>query len=115
MLRLTAEYADIWDGWVAFGRSHADVVPAMRERIDAACRAQRRDPATLARSMTLQVALSGHRVPGSEPLSGSPADLAASLRAIAAEGIGQVQVFLAPTTPATVDAFGAVLEILDDQ
>src|SRR5687768_11445158 len=45
MLRLTAQHADIWNGWVVFGRSHPDVVPAMREQIDTACRLQARDPA----------------------------------------------------------------------
>src|SRR3712207_8541757 len=33
-LRLTAHYADVWDGWVVFHRSHADVVPALRERVE---------------------------------------------------------------------------------
>jgi alkanesulfonate monooxygenase SsuD/methylene tetrahydromethanopterin reductase-like flavin-dependent oxidoreductase (luciferase family) len=113
MLRLTAEYADCWDGWVVFHRSHADVVPALRERVDAACRAQGRDPATLARSLSIQVALPGQAFPGTDPLTGSPEELAAALRAIAAEGIGSVQVFLAPTTPATLDGFAAVLDLLD--
>jgi alkanesulfonate monooxygenase SsuD/methylene tetrahydromethanopterin reductase-like flavin-dependent oxidoreductase (luciferase family) len=113
MLRLTAQYADCWDGWVAFHRSRADVVPALRERVDAACRAQGRDPATLARSLSIQVALPGQGFPGSDPLTGSPEEVAAELRALAAEGISAVDVFLAPTTPATLDGFAAVLELLD--
>jgi alkanesulfonate monooxygenase SsuD/methylene tetrahydromethanopterin reductase-like flavin-dependent oxidoreductase (luciferase family) len=113
MLRLTAQHADIWNGWVVFDRSHPDVVPAMRERIDAACRLHGRDPDTLTRSLTIQVALPGEHFPATQPLTGSAEDLAASLRALAAEGIDHVQIFLAPTTPATVESFGSVLELLD--
>jgi hypothetical protein len=46
-------------------------------------------------------------------MTGSPEEMAASLRALAAEGIDHVQLSLRPATPATVDGFGAVLEILD--
>jgi alkanesulfonate monooxygenase SsuD/methylene tetrahydromethanopterin reductase-like flavin-dependent oxidoreductase (luciferase family) len=113
MLRLTAQHADIWNGWVVFGRSHPDVVPAMREQIDTTCRLQGRDPATLARSLTVQIALLGEHFPASDPLTGSPEELAASLRALATEGIDRVQVFLVPTTPATVERFGVVLDLLD--
>ena len=113
MLRLVAQHADIWNGWVAYERNHADVVPPMRERVDAACHVHGRDPATLERSLTIQVAQPGQQVPGSDPMTGSPEELAASLRALAAEGISHVQIFLMPTTPATVDGFGAVLELLD--
>jgi alkanesulfonate monooxygenase SsuD/methylene tetrahydromethanopterin reductase-like flavin-dependent oxidoreductase (luciferase family) len=113
MLRLTAQHADCWDGWVVFHRSRADVVPALRERVDAACHAYDRDPGSLARSITIQIALPGEAFPGSDPLTGSPEELATELRALATEGIDAVQVLLAPTTPATVDGFAAVLELLD--
>jgi alkanesulfonate monooxygenase SsuD/methylene tetrahydromethanopterin reductase-like flavin-dependent oxidoreductase (luciferase family) len=113
MLRLTARHADVWNGWIAFGSNHPDVVPPMRERIDAACRAEGRDPASLERSLAVQIAFFGRRVPGSEPITGSPEEVAASLRALAAEGIGHVQVILAPTTSETVAGFRAVLDLLD--
>jgi alkanesulfonate monooxygenase SsuD/methylene tetrahydromethanopterin reductase-like flavin-dependent oxidoreductase (luciferase family) len=113
MLRLTVQNADIWNGWVAYERSHADVVPPMRERVDAACCLHGRDPATLERSLAIQVAQPGHQIPGSDPMTGSPEELAAALRAVAAEGIGHVQIFLMPTTPASVEGFGATLELLD--
>jgi alkanesulfonate monooxygenase SsuD/methylene tetrahydromethanopterin reductase-like flavin-dependent oxidoreductase (luciferase family) len=113
MLRLTAQYADVWGGWVNYGRNRADVVAPMRERIDAACRLHGRNPATLARSLSVQVASAGRYVSGSEPLTGSPEELATSLRAFAAEGIDHLQVTLEPTTPGTVEGFAAVLELLD--
>ena len=46
-------------------------------------------------------------------MTGPPEEMAAALRALAAEGIGHVQLSLRPTTPSTVEAFGAVLEHLD--
>jgi alkanesulfonate monooxygenase SsuD/methylene tetrahydromethanopterin reductase-like flavin-dependent oxidoreductase (luciferase family) len=113
MLRLVAQYADIWNGWVAYARNHRDVVPPMRERVDAACHLDGRDPATLNRSLTIQIAQPGHQVPGSDPMTGSPEELAALLQGLADEGISHVQIFLMPTTPATVDAFGEVLALLD--
>ncbi len=113
MLRLTAQHADIWNGWVSFGRSRADVVPPMRERIDEACRAEGRDPATLERSLAIQIAAPGRRIPGSEPITGSPEEVASALRALAAEGIGHVQITLVPTTLEMVAGFGAVLDLLD--
>lgn len=114
LLRLTAQHADIWNGWLAYDRSDADVVPPLRDRVDAACVQYGRDPATLARSVTIQVAQPGQQVLESDPMTGSPEELAASLRALADAGISHVQIFMMPTTPATVEEFGAVLELLDE-
>lgn len=113
MLRLVSQYADIWNGWVAYDRNDADVVPPLRERVDQACLQHGRDPATLERSLTIQVAQPGQEVPGSDPITGSPEAVAAALQALADQGMSHVQVFLMPTTPATVEDFGAVFEHLD--
>ena len=113
MLRLVTQYADIWNGWIAYDRNHADVVPPLRERVDQACRQHGRDPATLERSLTIQVAQPGQEVPGSDPITGSPEEVAAALRALADEGIRHVQIFLMPTTPTTLEGFGEILARLD--
>jgi alkanesulfonate monooxygenase SsuD/methylene tetrahydromethanopterin reductase-like flavin-dependent oxidoreductase (luciferase family) len=63
--------------------------------------------------LSIQILLPGPGYLGNDPLSGSPEELAAELRALAAEGIGAVEVYLAPTTPASLDGFAVVLEILD--
>jgi hypothetical protein len=47
------------------------------------------------------------------PLTGSPADIAAGLRAHAAARLSHVQVWLEPNTPAGIEAFARVLEELD--
>src|SRR5690606_32005436 len=115
MLRLVAQYADIWNGWVAFGRSQPDIVPALREAIDAACRAVGRDPATLARSLAVQVDYLGREEypEGLAPLTGSSEELATAFRAFAAEGISHLQVVLRPTTVETIERLSEVLPLLD--
>jgi alkanesulfonate monooxygenase SsuD/methylene tetrahydromethanopterin reductase-like flavin-dependent oxidoreductase (luciferase family) len=47
-----------------------------------------------------------------KPLSGSPGQIAAELRAYAREGIAHIQMCVDPTTPETIEAFAPVLEIL---
>lgn len=120
MPRLAARYADLWNGWIAFGRSRPDEVPPLREQIDAACLAVGRDPATLPRTVTITVAPSGRRgLPpmgafvGTVPLTGSPEALAETLRAFAREGISHIQVALHPNSLAGIEAFAPVLELLD--
>jgi alkanesulfonate monooxygenase SsuD/methylene tetrahydromethanopterin reductase-like flavin-dependent oxidoreductase (luciferase family) len=115
MLRLVAEHADIWNGWIAYGRSNADVIPPLRERVDTACRMHGRDPATLIRSLAIQVAQPGKEVPGSNPMRGTPEEVAAALRKIALQRITHVQIFLMPTTLATVTDFAKVLELVDQE
>jgi alkanesulfonate monooxygenase SsuD/methylene tetrahydromethanopterin reductase-like flavin-dependent oxidoreductase (luciferase family) len=114
MLRLTAQYADLWNGWLTYGRSHPDAVPPLRAAVDAACAAVGRDPATLGRTVAVRAMLLGRAAfPGEEPLSGTPAELAAALRAFASEGIAHVQVWPIPNTLDGVEAFAPVLELLD--
>jgi alkanesulfonate monooxygenase SsuD/methylene tetrahydromethanopterin reductase-like flavin-dependent oxidoreductase (luciferase family) len=122
MLRLTALYADYWNTW---GVNHVDRLVPVREAVDAACLKVGRDPATLARTVSVVIDL-----PGSEggptagwvrrfrsffapPVTGSSENLAALLRALAREGIGHVQVWLEPSTVAGIEAFAPVLERLD--
>ena len=113
MLSLTARYADGWNGWLAYGRSQPDVIPPLRAKVDAACHAVGRDPATLSRSVGARVAVLGRTVPGAEPLTGSTKEIAAGLRAFADEGITHLQVALAPSSLEGIAAFAPVLEVLD--
>lgn len=112
MLRLTARYADLWNGWIT-RRSHPDMLPPLRDAIDAACEAHGRDPATLGRTLTLSAAVLGRPTPGMEPVTGSPEEMADQLRAFAAAGISHVQLWLTPTSRTGVEAFAPVLELLD--
>jgi alkanesulfonate monooxygenase SsuD/methylene tetrahydromethanopterin reductase-like flavin-dependent oxidoreductase (luciferase family) len=115
MLRLTARYADAWNAFFWWTGNRAEGVPKVRAEVDAACRAEGRDPATLERSVCVLVQLPGAvGTPFAEPpLRGSPTELAAALRAYAGAGIAHVQLRLDPNTAAGVEALGPVLELLD--
>ncbi len=121
MLGLTARYADLWNGWVAFGTSRPSEVPPLRGAVDAACREVGRDPATLGRTMTVLVDFVGtpdlparliRPDSAPEPIVGSPAEIAATLRAFAAGGISHIQVMLQPNTLEGVERFAPVIEEL---
>ncbi|RIK38755.1 MAG: hypothetical protein DCC58_16270 [Chloroflexi bacterium] len=119
MLGLTARYADQWNGYFSHtGNSAAGLAP-LREKVDAACRAIGRDPATLARTATALVSLTGKPVHGGTELwnrnllTGSTEEIAAALRAYADEGISHLQVWLEPNTLEGLELFAPVVELLD--
>jgi len=81
----------------------------------------RRRPATLRRSALVTVDLSSPSLPGQawgdvlfgeRAYRGAPEDLAGILRAYAAAGFGEVQVWLNPCSIAGMEAFAPVLELL---
>ena len=116
MLALAATYADIWNAWLAWEDNTPQAIGRLREAVDEACRAAGRHPATLARSVSVQVDFPDalpNRDPAARPLSGPPDVLAAALRAFASEGINHVQVVLNPNTLASLERFAPTLEILD--
>ena len=121
MLELTARYAELWNGWFTWGSSWPDAVPPVREKVDAACNAIGRDPATLGRTAAILAVVPG--VPakivstapdgGGRPLQGTPEEMAAALKGFADEGLSHLQVICAPNTAAGIAAFAPVLEALD--
>jgi alkanesulfonate monooxygenase SsuD/methylene tetrahydromethanopterin reductase-like flavin-dependent oxidoreductase (luciferase family) len=119
MLGFIARYADLWNGWLAFGESTPAAVLPVRDALDAACRAIGRDPATLRRTVAVGVVLPGNRLTfgswevTSGALTGAPEEIAAALSGFATEGIDHVQVALAPCTLAGVERFAPILELLD--
>lgn len=119
MLTIAARHADYWNGWLSMGRSDAGGVGPLREAVDAACAREGRDPATLVRTLGLAVdqrPASARPAEGGtarQALTGSPAELAGALRAVAAEGIVHVQLTLHLEGTAGVEAFAPVLEHLD--
>jgi probable F420-dependent oxidoreductase len=121
MLRITARYADWWNGgWP----SYADRVPPLLASLDEACAEVGRDPATIVRTAGVMADIPGvcphrgqdwvtrlrARVP---PLTGAPEDMAAELRALAGAGVQHVQVWLDPLSVGGIEAFAPVLEALD--
>ncbi len=120
MLHLTARYADAWNAEWA---NDLNTLRSLSAEVDAACEAEGRGPATLTRTASMMVELPDHGRSGdhwmadifaaSQPAAGSAAELAALLRAFAADGISHVQVWLDPNTEAGLEAFAPVLELLD--
>ncbi len=119
MLRLVAEHADLWNGWLMFGRSHPDTVPPLREAVDAACVTAGRDPATLGRTVGVAVDQRPRRERNPpaqsqpEPLTGSPEEIAEGLRAFARGGVSHVQLIPSLQGIEGVEALAPVLELLD--
>ncbi len=120
MLKLTAQYADVWNTYFTrHVNDPAGIVP-LRDLVDTACIEVGRDPATLERTCAVLVGFDGHfagassaNPSGTPPLTGSPEEIAATLRGFAAEGICHVQVWLEPNNLAGIESFAPVLELLD--
>jgi probable F420-dependent oxidoreductase len=118
MLRLTARYADAWNAYFVHTKNRAEGVAPLRERIDAACLAVGRDPATLQRTATVFVQMSGATARplaphwDFAPVTGSPDEIAAELRRYADEGISHLQLWLEPNTIESIEAFAPVLAAL---
>ncbi len=118
MLRLTAQHAEMWNAWfVGASNRPQEVVPPLREAVDAACADVGRDPATLIRTAGVMVHPYPTQPPplplGCDPIWGEPEEIADKLLAFGAEGITHLQVVLAPATPSSLEAFVPVLEALD--
>lgn len=115
MLSLLARYGDAWNiWWTNTGNAAAGVTP-YAALVDDACRAVGRDPGEIMKTATTLVAVGPERPApaGVTPLAGTPAEIAAGLRAYADVGVTHVQVRLQPNVPASWERFGAVLEELD--
>jgi probable F420-dependent oxidoreductase len=119
MLSIALPHVDAWNSWFRDTGNRPAGVPALRERVDAACRAVGRDPAEIERTVAVLVQLSGgtgrvHGEKGVEPVpvQGSPEEIAEVLRAFAREGIAEVQLVVDPITASSIEALAPVLENL---
>jgi probable F420-dependent oxidoreductase len=120
MMRQAAAHADAWNAWISWYGNRPEGLAEFREQLDAACASVGRDPATLARTVAVQVQMGegdvARRGGPEEPavaLHGSPRQLADALRAFAAEGISHVQLVVEPITVDSIERLGAVLDALD--
>ncbi len=114
MLRLTAQYADSWNvDWLGPPERLAE----HQGRIAGACEAVGRDPATLAITGSLTIALpelgslpKWLNEPG-QALTGSVADLAKGLRRYAELGVTEVMCACYPHTPAAIARLGEAVQL----
>jgi alkanesulfonate monooxygenase SsuD/methylene tetrahydromethanopterin reductase-like flavin-dependent oxidoreductase (luciferase family) len=121
MLRLTLPHVPIWNGWLCDRSSYPDAYLPMGEEVDAACRDVGRDPATVERTISISIDPSGRRefpehwylqddLSAALPLTGSPQEIAAGIRAFGAQGVSHLQIYPIPPTLATIEALVPVLE-----
>lgn len=114
MLKLTAQHADAWNGWLVRSGNSMDAYLAVKAEVDAACEAVGRDPKTLERTVTVNVDPRPGSVskPGG-PICGTPDEIAAQLAAYAAEGVTHLQLASRAVTPAEMEPFADILAALD--
>lgn len=113
MLRLVARYADAWNtAW------HVDpaVVKQRHEELQQVCAEVGRDPATIELTVGTEVRLQpGGGSSPQQAISGSAEEIARQLHAFAGVGAHHLIVELEPLTPATIEQFGRVVELLHQQ
>ncbi len=115
MQRLVAQYADIWNGWLAYTDASPESAAAQLAIIDRACQEHGRDPATLVATTAVRGAMPGSGyVPRADerPLSGPPGEMAETLAGHGRLGISEVEVALTMGGVRGVDAFGKVIQEL---
>jgi alkanesulfonate monooxygenase SsuD/methylene tetrahydromethanopterin reductase-like flavin-dependent oxidoreductase (luciferase family) len=121
MLQIAAPHINAWNAWYDATGNRPAGVARLREIVDAAARVAGRDPAEIERTVAVLVQMPDGtgRFAGSDtasriPALAGPAEVMAdALRAYARAGIGAVQLVLDPITRASIETFGAVLELLD--
>ncbi len=97
MVKSLARYADAWNT----GGGSVDDLKAKMGRVDAACAAIGRDPATVIRTVGVTI---------SDVSSGGTDEAVASLRELGDLGFHHVMVRVEPSTPETIAAFAPVVE-----
>ena len=108
MLGLVARYADIWNGWI-WATSARDVAP-VRDAVDAACVEHGRQPASLARSIVVVVALEGPMTRMEGVVTGTDEEIAETLASFRREGIDEILLRLFPNDHSTTERFGRILD-----
>ncbi|MFN8593855.1 MAG: LLM class flavin-dependent oxidoreductase [Thermomicrobiales bacterium] len=119
LMQLSARYADAWN---ADRQNDVAAVETANARLDAACEAEGRNPDTLARVIGIQVDLLHESrqamqprqfVMAPWPLTGTPEELAAQIRAYTDARVSHMMVWIDPVSESGIEAFAPVLEILD--
>ena len=113
MLRLVAQYADQWNCMLPFADSRVANYVAAWQQVSAACEKHDRDPATLARNVTVGVCLNdNYPLPGALPLRGSRQQLIDAFLAYREQGVETLSMVVEPCTEASLEVLAPVLEAL---
>ena len=110
MLRLLARYADAWNsGW------HNDASSVMEKlrRLDAACEAEGRDPATVVRTAGINIAMDGYTGSRPEPVEGDIDAKAKVMDDFRKLDFKHVVCGIDPCTVDSVKAFAPIIDTFD--
>lgn len=121
MLGITLPHVAAWNAWFTWFGNDVEGYRPLHARVDDACRAAGRDPATLERSVALFVAFPGAQgrqlgdltKPDVTAIPGAADTLAPVLRDFAAAGVDHVQLVLDPITIESVAALEETVAALD--
>lgn len=102
MMHLTARFADGWNGWVPVTTGPSiETFQPMIEKLEQACEQVDRDPATLYRTLDIQVdPLSIHNE-GNKPITGTSDEIAEAILAFREIGIEEVRCYFYYPIPET--------------
>jgi len=110
MMKLTVEFADSWNS--DWAKEPSEIRP-MLDALDAACAEAGRDPATLPRSSGSNIAMPGYLGRRANPITGTTEQMAEAVSAFRAAGMIHHVAGLDPCTPASLEHYARVVEILD--
>ena len=110
MLRTVARHADAWN--TVWHNDPAATVPLLAA-VDAACAEVGRDPATLVRTAGGNIALPGYSGVRPHPITGDAERIAETLRGFRDLGFRHFVCGIDPCTPASVEWFARVIEMVD--
>lgn len=117
MLAATLPHVHAWNTWYEGYGNSPDGFANLNERISTAARDAGRDPAEIARSACVLVALegsSGERpfTDTAPPLTGSPAQIASTLRELGEAGADEAILVVDPITEDSIRELGEVVRLL---
>jgi alkanesulfonate monooxygenase SsuD/methylene tetrahydromethanopterin reductase-like flavin-dependent oxidoreductase (luciferase family) len=117
MMRLTARYGDVWNWWCADPGDPGPLVPII-DRLEGACEAEGRDPASLGRTLDLYtvdpmgLASSDEPKVAGSPLGGSPEEISEVILGFQSLGFDEVRCDIYPKTAEAVEAMAPVVELV---
>jgi alkanesulfonate monooxygenase SsuD/methylene tetrahydromethanopterin reductase-like flavin-dependent oxidoreductase (luciferase family) len=110
MMRLTATYADAWNSdW----HHSPDTVAPLLKNVDEACLAVGRDPKTMIKTAGSNIAMPGCLDRRPNPIVGDTEAIAEAINGFRDLGLKHHVAGLDPCTPASLEQYARVIEILD--
>ena len=106
MVKSLARLADAWNT----GGGNPDDLKAKIAKLDAACEAEGRDPATVVRTVGATIAGDGYAGDPASVLTGTTEEVVASLREFETLGFQHVMVRVDPSTPENLAAMAPVVD-----